>query len=117
MRYIIIILIVLFPFLGFSQDKIPVKQLGISAGSGININGSSVISTTQVDGIYNKRISVRCVFEQPVSYMDSIVICSNGSELEVFPATSGIPSNASVLGLLTKTVPSTAYYGVSAAIA
>src|SRR5690625_185711 len=117
MRYIIITLILLFPFLGFSQDKIPVKQLGISAGSGININGSGVISNTHDDGIYNKRISVRGVFGRPVSYMDSIGIFSNGSGLEIFPATSGIPSNASVLGLLTKTVPSTFYDGVSAAIA
>jgi len=41
MRYIIIILIVLFPFWGFSQDKIPVKQLGISAGQGIILNSGN----------------------------------------------------------------------------
>src|SRR5690625_7590603 len=98
MRYIIIILIVFFPFLGFSQDKIPVKQLGISAGSGININGSGVISNTPDDGIYNTRISVRGVFGQPVAYMHSIGIFSDGSGLEVFPPPSGMPSYASLLG-------------------
>lgn len=51
MRYIIIILILLFPFLGFSQDKIPVKQLDIGAVKSPNAKASLYIADKRNDNL------------------------------------------------------------------
>jgi len=51
MRYIIIILIVLFPFIGFSQDKIPVKQLDIGAVKSPNAKASLYIADKRNDNL------------------------------------------------------------------
>jgi len=51
MRYLILILIILAPIIGSAQiDKIPIKQLDISAGQGLKLNGNKFLVDDQYFG-------------------------------------------------------------------
>src|SRR5699024_4744867 len=51
MKYLILILIILAPIIGSAQiDKIPIKQLDISAGQGLKLNGNKFLVDDQYFG-------------------------------------------------------------------